>query len=503
MQFTKVLGQRAKVRKIVYSKAIVVCGNPPIPPVENDVNLPIVTVIFINNNSILDMLNMMEREKIIEILFDWNLWDREQFTGTKREGYVKNGLKLLETGQAVVITGIRRCGKSVLSRQICKSLIERGIEKKNILIVNFEDVRFEKPSKELLVQIYETYIESLSPKGRLFVVLDEVQLIEGWEKFVRTLQELGKANIIVTGSNSKLLSSEYASSLTGRHLDIQVYPLSFKEFLLFKGIEVKDGLDLISKKHEILSAFDGYIEYGGFPKVVLTEGETEKKEILKSYFKDTIIRDVAMRYKITKISLLEELARYYLMNIASLQSLNNIKNIFRRDFPDTSLDTIQRYSQYFDDVFLIRCVKKFSYSLKEQILNPKKVYCVDTGLRNAIAYRFMKDKGKLFENLVAVGLLREGKEFFYYKDRDYEIDFVVKEGDAIKELIQVCYEIENEETKEREIKGLTKGMEKFNLKTGLIITDREQKEETITGKRILYIPLWKWLLNITDTTGRK
>lgn len=429
----------------------------------------------------------MRKEQIIEILEESNFWKREQETGILRAGYLKQLRELEKTDMIVCIKGVRRSGKSTILMQYIKSLIERGIDPKQTLYVNFDDFRFfSELELELISDTVQAYLEVINPKGIYYLFFDEMQRIKGWEYFVRSTYDRKKAKIFITGSSSKLMSKEFSTLLTGRHLDISIFPLSFQEFLSFKDVVVnkEDLLDLISKKREIKVLLRDYLEYGGFPKVVLTE---EKKEILKTYFDDIVTKDILERYRIRKANKLKALALYYATNISSLVSLNRI-----RKFLKISLDTVERFSSYLEEAYLSFFVRKFSYSLKEQEVNPRKVYWIDSGLRNALGFRFSQDIGKLYENLVFLELIRRGKEVYYWKNKE-ECDFLIKE-EKIKEVIQVCYSIENEEVRKRELNGLIEAMKKFNLRTGLVITEDYEAEEKFGIRRIKFVPLWKWLL---------
>jgi len=430
----------------------------------------------------------MKSNEIMEILTDWNFWGEELDTGIERPELLKEMQRLLKINEILVVSGVRRSGKSTLVLQFCKSLIESGVRKEDILIVNLEDPRFKQLDLQLLNEIYETYLTQLNPSKEHYVVLDEVQVVKQWEKYARFLHENRKAHVIVTGSSSKLLSSEYATVLAGRHVDMQVYPLSFKEFLRFKGVDVKTNIEIISKRHQIKRLMQEYLKWGGFPKPTLLKKEKEKRDELYGYFRDIMMKDVAMRYKVEDIGKLEELAKYYLSNIASLQSFNNIKK-----FLGISLDSVERFSTYFSNAYLLFFVKKFSYSVKQQILNPRKVYCIDTGLRKVAGFVFMEDLGKLMENTVFVELMRKGKQVFYWKNKG-EVDFVIKGDKKVEELIQVCYDVEDPKTKEREVNALLEAMKFFKLRTGIIVTWDYEDEERINGKKISYIPIWEWLL---------
>ncbi len=430
----------------------------------------------------------MQPSEIMEVLLDWNFWKKDIDTGIERAEVVERLARLARIGEITVVSGARRSGKSTSILQFCRFLFGRGVRKEDVLIVNFEDPRLKDLGIGLLNRIYETYLTEMNPGKEQYVVLDEVQVVDGWERFARLLHENKKAHVFLTGSSSKLLGSEYATVLAGRHVDMEVYPLGFREFLAFRGVILKDGADVMSRRHEIKRLMSEYLKWGGFPKPTLLGKEDDKKELLNSYFRDIMIKDVAMRHRIKDIVKLEELARYYLSNVASMQSFNKIKNVL-----GISIDTVERFSRYFSEAYLVFFVKRFSYSEKEQILNPRKVYCIDTGMRNAASFVFMENTGRLMENAVFIELRRRGKEVFYWKG-DAEIDLVVKEGKDVSRLIQVCYDIENDSARKREVAALSEAMEKFNLRNGLVITWDFEGEDRIKEGKIAYKPLWKWLL---------
>lgn len=433
----------------------------------------------------------MDKGEILEILQDWNIWRKELDTGTERKGYLERCLKFLKVNIIVAVIGIRRAGKSYIMRQTIEKLTEKGMEKKNILMVNFEDKRFTEFYPKLLDEIYETYLEFLMPNEQQFIFLDEIHNVPKWERWVRTMHELGKAKIIISGSSSKLLSGELASVLTGRHLDIFVFPLSFKEFLYFKNIKIKDELDLIKYRIDIKRALDEYIEFGGFPEIVLSE---EKRQLLLTYFDDIITKDIEKRYKLRESEKLRSLARFYLTNISNTITFNSIKK-----FLDTTTNTIEKFSSYLEEVNVLFFVKRFSFKIKEQEKAARKVYTTDVGLANAIGFKFSSNLGKIAENLVAIELKkrekRQNTEIFYWQNiLKNEVDFVVKEGQKVKQLIQVCWDISEYKTKEREVKALLKAGNELKCRNLLVITGDKEMEETIKNKKIKYLPLWKYLL---------
>jgi len=435
----------------------------------------------------------MEKNEIIKILYDWNFWDRDLATGIERGPYVERLLRYLNTDLVCVVTGARRSGKSYIMRQAVKRLIDTGVERNEILMINFEDPRFPKLDVTLLQKIYETYLEFLSPKETPYIFLDEVQEVEGWEKWVRTMREIKKGKIVVSGSNAKLLSKELATLLTGLHIDLTIFPLSFKEFLSFNDVNFKNKLEIEVRAVEIKSLLRKYFEFGSFPEVVLNK---EKKEILMRYYDDVINKDLIKRYKIRKVEQMKSLSRFYLTNVSNLTTFSSLEKHL-----NISTDTIEKFSEYLADAYLLFLLKRFSYKVREQDKSPKKVYSIDIGLANTVGYRFSENLGRLAENIVFLELKRKAQnnpnfEIFYWKDEYHkEVDFVIKEGLKVTQLIQVCFNILDEKTKRREIGALIKAMNEFELNEGIVITEDFKSEQEIEGKRILFFPLWKWLIN--------
>ena len=436
----------------------------------------------------------MRKEEILEILADWNLWAKGIDTGIRRERYVKLLVELLtKTDQIVCVSGVRRAGKSTILKQLAAELA-KTVGARNTLIVNFEDERFYGRTLELLRQIYETYLERVyqAQNVKPFIFLDEVQEVEEWERFVRGLSERKEARLVVSGSSARLLSEEFATLLTGRHVTVSVYPLSFKEFLHFKGVEVRDELEALTKRIELKKLLYEYLEFGGFPEVVLS---SEKKRILLSYFETIVARDVVERFRVREREKLKTLAKYYLTNISSPITFNSVSRFLK-----LPLTSVERFSAYLETANLIIFLKRFSFSMKEQEKSPRKVYSIDLGLSNAIGFRFDRRLGRLAENAVLLNLKIQQSfdpelEVYYSRDAlGREVDFVVKKGPEVKQLIQVCWDPTDEETRKREVKGLMKAMEEFGLKEGLVLTEDFEGKEEINGKKIAYRPLWKWLL---------
>lgn len=434
----------------------------------------------------------MDKNEVLAVLNDWNIWRGEQDTGIGRSVYLDRLEVLMGSNQVITITGPRRAGKSYLMRQMARKLFEQGVKKENLLFVNFEDPRFTSLDTKLMMQIFNVYKEFLSPTGIPYIFLDEVQEVEGWEKWVRMMHELKKAKIVVSGSNAHLLSRELGTLLTGRHLDLTVFPLSFQEFLAFNKMEARAPLDVVGREVEISGLMRKYIESGSFPEVVLSD---KKREILLNYFEDLLTKDLLKRFRIRKPHVMKSLIKYYLSNAGNLTTFMSAER-----FLHASSDTIEKFAGYFEDVYLIFFLKRFSFKIKEQEKSPRKVYAIDTGLCNAVGFRFSENIGRLAENIVFITLKRKQAlnpqiELFYWKDVQHrEVDFVVKDGLKVTRLIQVCWNMQDEKTKNRETRSLAKAMKELNISTATIITEETEGEENLNGNTVRLIPLRKWLL---------
>ncbi len=364
----------------------------------------------------------------------------------------------LKTKHVAIISGIRRCGKSTLLRQLMKKI-------KGFYYFNFEDTKalgFELSDFERLDEVFK---EEFGEQDHYF--FDEIQNVDNWEIFVRKKQDLGK-KFIITGSNASLLSKELGTRLTGRHLNYELFPFSYKEYL-----------KLVNKKPSIES-FEEYFNFGGFPEFL----KYKKAEILQELLLDILMRDIVARYKLREVKILKELAIYLLTNQGKEFSYNKLTKHFNLG----SINTTLSFISYFEDSYLMFSIPQFDYSYKKQIINPKKIYSIDLGLLKANTVSFTKDKGRMLENLVFLNLRRNFKEIYYFKDNN-ECDFIVRDQKGVMQAMQVCYEL-TEENKERELEGLKKAMKKLKIKEGLIIT-YDQKDK-IDG--IPVIPFYEWQL---------
>ena len=363
---------------------------------------------------------------------------------------------------AIVLSGVRRCGKSTLLKQLMKRV-------KEFYYFSFDDVRVVNFEVEDFQKLDEIFLEEYGKKD--YYYFDEIQNVQKWELFVRTILDR-KKYVIITGSNASLLSKELGTRLTGRNLRFELFPFSYNEFL-----------SLVNKKQNI-SSFEEYFVNGGFPEYL----KLKKFNILQELLSDILNRDIAIRHKIRNLKSLREMALYLLTNVGKEFSYNNLRKTFNLGSTNSAISFVS----YFEDSYLLFTVPKFDYSLKKQLVNPKKVYSIDNGLTNVNSSSFSQDKGKMLENLVFVNLRKKYKNIFYFQEKN-ECDFVIKEGTKITKAVQVCFDL-NEDNKDREINGLLEALEKFNLKGGMILTYKQEDEFRKKDKRIKVLPIWEWLV---------
>ncbi len=438
----------------------------------------------------------MERKKLFELLRDQNYWFKEPMPTEciLRENYIKKVNALMDSSAIVVVKGPRRAGKTVLLDQIIRQMLKSKTGREQILYVNLEDYRFYKDySLKLLEDILEVYLENINAEKKVYFIIDEIQNINGCERFLRTKYNHQKnIKFIITGSNAKLLSKELGTLLTGRIATVEIMPFSFSEFLLFHKImlpENRDYFTLESEKTRIKQMFNRYLRFGGVPEF-LSEKEPEHR--LKEYFENVLFRDVVERFNIRNVKLIKELALYLATNSARIYSVNQLSKIL-----NASVNTVQSYLSDLGMAYLFFYVNKFSFSLKDQITSQSKVYSLDTGLINAVGFKFSEDKGRLLENLVYLELLREDGEVYYLRDpkMNRECDFIVKEGLQVTKAIQVTSSLDDKKTEEREIEGLINALKTHNLKNGLILTENEYDTRKYEEFEIKIRPIWFWLLN--------
>ena len=415
----------------------------------------------------------MEKEKLRQIIID------QKETFLRKRFLIKRDFDLtpyLKTKQIVLISGIRRCGKSSLLYLIHQELSV------DFLYFNFDDERIIQFTADDFNLLYEIFLED-NPKDYVFY-FDEIQVIPGWEKFLNRMYEKG-IKIYVTGSNAKLLNSEIATTLTGRNLSINLMPFSFKEYLDFKGFSCDLSKLSTKNKSEIVRYFKKYFQLGGFPLVI----HEENPELIQTYYNDIFYRDIITRYNVHNIEQLKELSSYLMSNCGrplSYSKLSAVSNI-------SSISLVKKYLHYFFNSFLFVKLNKFDYSVSKQILNPKKIYSIDTGFMKEVGFNFSENNGHFLETIVFLELKRRNQDIFYHVGKK-ECDFVIKSKTKISIAIQVCYNL-NKDNEQREVDGLLDALTSYNLKEGLILTYDREDELCIKDMNIKIIPVWKWLLN--------
>jgi len=385
--------------------------------------------------------------------------------------------KYIATSQVVIISGIRRCGKSSLLFLIKEKM---NLKESEYCYFNFDDERI-IADISILENIYNLHIEVYGKEPVLF--LDEIQNINNWEKFVNRMYEQG-IKIFVTGSNAKLLSSEISTSLTGRNKLIELYPFSFSEYLRFIGNNYDLNRITAKSKSLLLKDFNNYFETGGFPLVV-KENDTE---LINAYFQDILYRDIISRYRLTQVNEIKQIGLYFASNIGKLFSYSTLQEISGVK----SLSSIKDYLYYYEQSYLYFYLKKFDYSVKKQIMNSKKVYTIDPAFAHRLGFNFSENKGRILENIVYLELLRRGKEVYYHSGKK-ECDFVIKEGLDIVEAIQVAYQV-NVNNCEREYQGLHEAMTIYNLKEGLVLNYNSEESFIPDNVGMKVLPVWEWLL---------
>lgn len=431
----------------------------------------------------------METARLLEMLASYNrFWTTGVIdAGIERE-LLSRCLAQVDTKEIVVLKGVRRCGKSTLLVQVMNALLKRGTRPQQLLCLNLEEpLLAAEASVELLEQIYRTWRERICPEGKGYLFLDEIQNIPGWERWVRGRGDTEDIKIFVTGSSAQMLSREIGTKLTGRQVSFEVFPLSFAEYLRFKGVDVQSELAYLSGKTLIRHHFLEYMKYGGFPEVVLRENAEGRELLLKNYFEDILYRDIVTRHEIRDVANLRNLAVYLLSNNAKPTSVNKLKINFT-----ISQDKTENYLSAILESYLLFQLQKFAWSLKSVQRAGFKPYAIDTGLRNRVAFSFSDDAGRLAENVVHNHLKRSHEEV-YFDTNGGETDFVVKEGMKITRRVQVWYEdVGITAIPERELAPFGK-LEEGRAEC-LLLTNELETEIEVGPVRVRCLPVVKYLL---------
>jgi predicted AAA+ superfamily ATPase len=412
-------------------------------------------------------------QQLLEVIADQNsLLVKDSFL-PRYDKFRQNDSEQLIT----IITGIRRCGKSTLLNEI------RTLRSEKDYYLNFDDDRligFNVSDFQLLTELF---MEKFGKQKTYY--FDEIQNISGWERYIRRLHDQGN-KVYITGSNARMLSRELGTHLTGRYIQSELYPFSFREFAAFKQISYnEDTANTTEGKALFRRIFSEYFESGGIPEYL----KTGNKDYLKNLYDGILYRDILTRHNLTKEKEIKELLYFIAGNISKEVTQNSLAKIIGIK----NSTTIKDYLSYFEDSYLVFTLLKYDDSIKRQLLAPRKVYFIDNALAGSISFRHNYDFGRFLENIVFLELKRKGGELFYFK-RKNECDFIHKDRTSAISAIQVCHDTSVNLVKEREIAGLLEALHYFSLEKGIILTITEEDELKAEGKTIALRPIWKWLM---------
>ena len=415
---------------------------------------------------------MVTKEQLRQVIYEQR--EFRQNLGVER----RDLRQWTETSEIVVISGVRRCGKSVLLQQI------RSKREEQDYCLSFDDDRLLHFTVEDFQTLYEVFVEEFGLQHTFY--LDEPQLVQGWERFVDRLYNHGN-QVFVTGSNAFMLSKELGTLLTGRHLKMELYPMSFAEFATMRGVKW-DRKDFYTTegKAKLLNLQKGFLAAGGFPQYL----STGDPRYLRELYNDIIYRDIVVRHRLVSEKPIKEVSYYLASNFThkfTYQSVAKAANL-------KSAETVSDYIGYLEESYLIGVLSKYDYKVGEQIKSPKKVYFVDNGLVSQIGFCFSENLGKKLENAVYVELRRRGMELYYFNDGG-ECDFVIRDNGRVTEAIQVTVSLQEAETRKREENGLIAAMDAFGLKEGMIITLDEVEDKLLAdGRQLHVVPFYRWCL---------
>lgn len=404
----------------------------------------------------------------------------------------------INSGKIVTIPGVRRCGKTSRMEAVVNELLASGVERERFLWMSFDDERLVRMTSDELNMIIEAYRE-MYPEvamSSVYMFFDEIQLIEGWEYFVMRLYKHYSKNIYISGSNATMLSSELKSVLRGWPDEEETMPLSFREYCDFKGIKTDSWLE--SDTARLRNAFAEYNNEGGFPEVVLTQNPLQKVKILQTYFDTMLLKDLVEHYKLSNMEVLRYCLKRIMSNLTKPTSIRAIHGDIKSRGLRVSKDDLYEWANYACNIFMFFRVANYSKSLQKIESSQPKYYCVDNGLRDAVLLPQSDDDGKKLENLVFLQLYRQRTpvdKVFYYQGKG-ECDFVVQKGIDVVQLIQVTWDMSDEETRRREINGLVEAAKATGCNDMIIITADNSEEINLDNGNVIHvIPAWEWLLS--------
>ncbi len=415
---------------------------------------------------------MITKDALLQVLYEQRRSISEEIIPRKIDQ------RLVTAPEILVITGIRRCGKSTLLRQIQHQLSEKDY------YINFDDERLLNFSVEDFQQLNELFHTEFGEQHTYY--FDEIQNVKGWERFVDRLYNFGN-KVIVTGSNANLLSRELGTLLTGRHVTMELYPFSFAEFLTFRHYTYhREDFHTTEGRARLGKFFMEYLANGGMPQY-LANGNTE---FLYSLYTDIVFRDVIVRNKISAEASLREMIYYLASNITHPFTYNSVaKNIGMK-----SMETINNWIFCLEQTYMVHCLNKYDPKAGVQLRSPKKLYFIDNALAGQVGFNLSKNQGLWLENTVAIELQRRSTDFYYHSN-GHECDFIIRQGNTVTQAIQVSATIDHPETRKREMAGIRAAMEAYRLQQGLILTlDRRETVKDADGKQIEMVPCWQWML---------
>lgn len=424
---------------------------------------------------------------VIDVLSRWNRWG----TATLSPGLPRAAMSMLrpflDTRDVVALVGPRRAGKSTLMFQAMDALEARGVPRDAVLHVNLEEPALQPAlGTDLLDELYRTHREQVFPRGRAYVFLDEVQRVPGWERWTRARTETDDLKVFVTGSTSRLLSRELGTLLTGRHVELRVWPLGFGEFLDFRGIP-RPRMRLSAAGPLVANALLEYLRWGGFPEIVLATDVSRREVLLRQYFDDILFKDVAMRHEVRDVVTLRSLAVHLLTSTASLVSYQRLRSLL-----GISLDQARAYCSHLEEAFMVTFVPAFSLKVAERHRNPQKVHAVDTGLRNIVAISGSADTGRLAETAAFAAMRRVATEPLHYWRGDGEVDALARRGAETTRLVQVAWEVPADALS-RELGGLeAASAEHPRARRQLVLGRVPRAPKVAPGVEV--VPLWRFLL---------
>lgn len=406
--------------------------------------------------------------------------EQQEILHAQNKRYVQRYIadEWLQTSEILIISGIRRCGKSVLMQQIRDRLVEKDF------FFNFDDERLANFKLDDFQKLQECFVELFGEQHTYY--FDEIQNIEGWERFVRRLYNAGN-KIVITGSNARMLSRELGTHLTGRYIQVEIYPFSFQEYLAMNEIPVNaKTLYTTTGRATMVKSFVKYMECGGFPKF-LQDGSVS---YLTSLYESIIYRDILTRNGLTNEKEMLELMFYLASNATKRVTYSSLGKVVGIQHPDT----IKNYLEYIQQTYLISQLFRYDPSVKKQMMSPKKIYFVDNAIIKRIGFNATENNGVFLENLVFIEMKRRGWDVYYYADKK-ECDFIVRKGLHISDAYQVTLKMDSPQTREREIAGVREAMHAYSLSKGYILTF--EGKETINfddGTIVEVIPVWEWIL---------